>query len=130
MGRFVKGQSGNPGGKCKTTIKVEIDGEVRDATLAELARPHTFAALQTLVDITQDERAPKPARVSAATALLDRGWGKPRQELELSGPDGGPIETSHAGPDLSRLSTEELRNLEAIREKLAADPASRAAADR
>lgn len=26
--------------------------------------------------------APAPARVSAATALLDRGWGKPTQPID------------------------------------------------
>jgi hypothetical protein len=30
--------------------------------------------------------------VSAATALLDRGYGKPRQSLEHTGKDGGPVE--------------------------------------
>jgi hypothetical protein len=37
---------------------------------------------------------PPAARVSAASALLDRGWGKPVQSMEHSGHDGGPIETS------------------------------------
>jgi hypothetical protein len=32
--------------------------------------------------------------VSAATALLDRGYGKPVQAMEHSGPDGEPIPTS------------------------------------
>ncbi|MBQ7263989.1 MAG: hypothetical protein IJR14_09775 [Synergistaceae bacterium] len=39
-----------------------------------------------------------------------------RQGLELTGPDGGPVRVSH-GPDLTRLSKEELMTLDAILEK-------------
>jgi hypothetical protein len=31
-----------------------------------------------------EARAPAAARVSAAIALLDRGWGKPEQSLDIS----------------------------------------------
>ncbi|RVP15559.1 hypothetical protein CN085_10720 [Sinorhizobium meliloti] len=34
------------------------------------------------------------ARVSAANAILDRGYGKPVQATEVSGPNGGPAEVS------------------------------------
>jgi hypothetical protein len=81
---FVKGQSGNPGGRPK------IIGHVR-----ELARKHTKGALNTLVTIAEDVTAPQSARVSAATALLDRGWGKPSQPLDGDG-EGGPIGLSVA----------------------------------
>ena len=38
--------------------------------------------VQTLaVDFREDTDAPHAARVSAATALLDRAWGKPAQQL-------------------------------------------------
>jgi hypothetical protein len=42
-----------------------------------LAREHTAAAIQTLVDCLRDPRL----RVQAATALLDRAWGKPLQPV-------------------------------------------------
>jgi len=32
----------------------------------------------------KERRAPAAARVSAAIALLDRGWGKPEQSLEVT----------------------------------------------
>ena len=50
-----------------------------------LARTYTKAAIETLVGIMQDEQAPKPARVAAASAILDRGYGRPPQAVEHSG---------------------------------------------
>lgn len=37
----------------------------------------------------REKKSPAAARVSAAVALLDRGWGKPQQPL--TGEDGGAI---------------------------------------
>lgn len=47
--------------------------------LAEMARDHAEAALSTLVSIARDGKAPAAARVSASSAILDRGYGKPPQ---------------------------------------------------
>lgn len=78
---FVKGQSGNPGGRPKQ------DPEVR-----RLAKALTVEAIGTLADVMRNKRAPAAARVSAAEALLNRGWGKPSQAVEVQGPDGGPVQ--------------------------------------
>lgn len=56
--------------------------------LAEMAKGHAEAALKTLADIHADKDAPPAARVSAATAILDRAYGKPPQSMALSNPDG------------------------------------------
>jgi hypothetical protein len=53
--------------------------------IRSLARAHTKTALKVLAGIMNEAAAPHTARVSAATALLDRGWGRPKQELEHSG---------------------------------------------
>jgi hypothetical protein len=44
-----------------------------------LARKHSKAAIKTLAAIMNQADGPATARVSAAQALLDRGWGKAAQ---------------------------------------------------
>ncbi len=51
--------------------------DVRDA-----ARQHTLAAVETLVSVMEDLKAPHSARVAAANGLLDRGHGKATQHLD------------------------------------------------
>ena len=53
-------------------------------SLSDLAREYTQAAIEALVSILDDERASASARVQAASALLDRGWGRPTQSIEAS----------------------------------------------
>lgn len=57
--------------------------------IRSLARSHTETALNTLAGIMQQTDAPPAARVSAASALLDRGWGKPAQAI-IGGDDDDP----------------------------------------
>jgi hypothetical protein len=40
--------------------------------------------LATLAAIMQDAAVPASARVAAATAILDRGWGRPPQALDVT----------------------------------------------
>lgn len=72
---FKKGQSGNPGGRSP---KVGPNGE----TLTQLARGKTAEALQTLVDLMSPTQE-GDIRLRAASAILDRGWGKPTESVEL-----------------------------------------------
>jgi len=51
------------------------------AEITELARAHTADAIATLVAICRDG-ASESARVAAANALLDRGYGRPPQAIE------------------------------------------------
>ena len=49
------------------------------AEIRSLARAHTEKAINVLVGVMRQKKAPPAARVSAVNALLDRGWGKPTQ---------------------------------------------------
>ena len=49
------------------------------------ARSHTRLAIRALKGVAADKDQPGAARVAAAVALLDRGWGKPQQDHSLIG---------------------------------------------
>jgi hypothetical protein len=55
---------------------------LRDVT--ELARSHSPKAIETLVEIMNNETAPPAARIAASIAILDRGYGKPAQTLDTT----------------------------------------------
>ena len=68
-GRFTAGHSGNAGGRPRDEHKV-----------AELSRSYTTEAINTLVDLMRHGKDDR-VRGTAAQALLERGWGKPRVEV-------------------------------------------------
>nr|WP_246752492.1 hypothetical protein [Bradyrhizobium diazoefficiens] len=53
--------------------------------IKSLARDHTSTAINVLVLIMRDPEAPAIARIAAANAILDRGWGKPVQPIDSEG---------------------------------------------
>lgn len=69
FGQFSKGYTGNAGGRPRDEHKV-----------AELARSYTTEAIDTLVDLMRHGKDDR-VRGTAAQALLERGWGKPRVEV-------------------------------------------------
>ena len=62
---FQPGKSGNPGGRPRAAHNIQ-----------ELARKHASEALDVLVQIMLNEKAPPNARGAAANTLLDRAYGK------------------------------------------------------
>ncbi len=77
-----RGQSGNRSGRPKRPATVEAHKIIADVKAA--ARELTPQALGTLQEIMEDKRAPPAARVTAATAILDRGWGRAAQTIEAT----------------------------------------------
>jgi hypothetical protein len=65
-GRFTAGMSGNPGGRPR------IIGHVRD-----MAQRHADDAIDVLAEIMRQSDAPASARIAAASAMLDRAYGRP-----------------------------------------------------
>lgn len=82
---FRKGQSGNPGGRPKRT------GEELD--LIRACKERTPEALDAIVSIMTDGENERN-RLAAAQAIIERAWGKPVQQNEHSGANGGPIDMS------------------------------------
>ena len=54
--------------------------------------PFADEAMQALVDVLRNPESPPQAVVSAANSILDRAFGKPRQEIEHAGDAAQPLE--------------------------------------
>jgi hypothetical protein len=72
FGRLYKGSVTNYGPQTK------------GQTVTVLARTFTNRAINLLGAVMDDEKAPQAARVTAAQALLDRGWGKAPIQIDLN----------------------------------------------
>jgi hypothetical protein len=70
--RFVRGKSGNPGGRPKVLADVQ-----------DLARQRVPAAITELAWLAVKAKS-ETARIAACRELLDRGYGKPRLGLEFA----------------------------------------------
>lgn len=100
-GGFKPGQSGNPAGRPRKHI----------ADLSREARRYAHLALGTLVKICRDGM--ERNRLTAARELLDRGYGKPVQAIDMLA----------FGKKLSELTPAELAAVEARLMTAAADDA-------
>jgi hypothetical protein len=72
-GGFKKGKSGNPGGRPRALASVMHE-----------ARRHTLEALRVLLKLMRSAKS-ESVRLSAAEAILSRGWGKPVQAFQVDG---------------------------------------------
>jgi hypothetical protein len=61
--------------------------------IRSLARSHTRTALNVLVGVMRNTDATPAARIAAANAILDRGWGKATQPVGNG--DDGAFELIH-----------------------------------
>jgi hypothetical protein len=78
--KFRKGQSGNPGGRPK------VLGDVQ-----ELARQHAPTVIVELARLALGQRA-RLRGLLQFRELLDRGYGRPRQAMEVSVPADNPLQ--------------------------------------
>ena len=104
--KFKDGQSGNPAGRPKklpeiNSLLADVLGEEKDGITA------ADAILKKLRQMATQ------GNLRAAEILLDRAYGKPKQAVEHSGKDGGPIQTF----DVSRLSAAEADAMLALMDK-------------
>lgn len=92
MSLWQPGQSGNPSGRPKS-----------DARVRDLARAQTEKAIETLTTLMDCKDL--KVRALAAQALLDRGWGRPAQMIELR--------YENLGERVAALSAEDKRRVAA-----------------
>jgi len=56
-----------------------VVADVRDA-----ARAHSVTAINALVEIIENKKAPPAALVAAANSILDRGFGRPESKIDAN----------------------------------------------
>ena len=111
---FPKGCSGNPGGKPKNPKAIR-DRQVM-ADVKELSRLEGPEAVRQLAAIMKDERAPHAARVSAANSLLDRGYGRPPQSVDVTANVSAVLPQERARDIIARRLASIAERLEAERD--------------
>lgn len=72
---FAPGNSANPGGRPKKTEE--------EFALIEACKKKAPEALEVILEIMQRGQSEK-TRLSAAIAVIERGYGKPKQEQDLN----------------------------------------------
>src|SRR5260370_33416237 len=77
----------NLSGRIRAKRKLQMPKSKTIIEIRSLARSHSRTAINVLVGIMRSKDATAAARVSAANAILDRGWGKAAQAFE-NGEDG------------------------------------------
>lgn len=89
-------------------------------TMKERAAEYGDDAITTLVDIMNDTEVQAQVRIAAADKLLDRGFGKPKQEMEVMGEinyvDKGELDARYAKNmertmELARLAKDRIEEL-------------------
>lgn len=79
-----------PGGRRPGAGRPKGRKNARTLEIEAAAKKYAADALKALHHVAT-KGLNESARVGAATALLDRGYGRPRQSLEHSGEGGGPL---------------------------------------
>ena len=78
-----KGVSPNPGGVPKgeaSPRRIDMDARL-------LARDYSVQAVKKLISIMNNPKATHTAQLIAANSILDRGYGRPQQAVEVYGGD-------------------------------------------
>jgi hypothetical protein len=80
--QWKPGQSGNPGGRPKKKLVDECLEELLEAADSEHAKALAISLIAKALN----------GDTKAAQLVAERTQGKPSQKVEVSGPDGGPMQ--------------------------------------
>lgn len=83
--RFKPGQSGNPGGRPKRPVE-----------LVKACKEFNDEGLKILKEIARRKTNRENDRIRAVELIFAYGNGKPKQGIELTGADGGPVTIASA----------------------------------
>jgi hypothetical protein len=72
--------------------------------IQDMAKEYAEAAWQEMINMAYDDAVPANVRKDCLIHVLERAYGKPKQGVELSGPDGGPIEVKRHEQALALLA--------------------------
>ncbi len=100
---FKPGISGNPNGAPKGRKRLSPKQYL---DIKAFARKHGPDAVSILARIMRNKKAPVTARIQAAGMLLDRGYGRPAQKID--------IQAIMGAIDLTRLSDSQLEQMEGL----------------
>ena len=86
---FQPGQVANPGGRPKSWLTILREEHGKGAERALVSALYGYALNRP--ELANRDKIPAREQVQAAQYLSDRIWGKVRQDIEVSGPGGGPL---------------------------------------
>lgn len=83
---FKKGAdwTGNRNGRPRKTVEPPPPPPPPPPDIKELAREKSAKALEIMASLMENDKVAASTRLAAATAIIDRGYGKPQQVIEAT----------------------------------------------
>lgn len=95
--------------RAKLKLKKAVALEAHE--LQQMARENATIAMQSLIEISKNKRAPEPSRIAASAVILDRAYGKASQTSITASVTNGK-ESDIDGPELDKRIKQALKRVE------------------